>query len=139
MLNIFLKVKGMFQTSTKASIYTMPTLLLHFHLQSIQHYTHFNIIEDALRGYYPDNGRLHTVNIPFNLETKKAQLAWPNHTGEIVTHICTSGFKRVVAVVTNHTDDNWGDFWFSGNEDGKKPGAAAVDDVGIQFTVTKTC
>ena len=138
-LNTFLKVKGTFQTSTKASIYTMPTLLLHFRLQSIRHYAHFNIIKDALRGYYPDNGRLHTVDIPFNLETEKAQLVWPDHAGEIVTHIHTSGFKCVVAVVTNHTDDDRGNFWFSGNEDGKEPGAAAVDDVGIRFTVTKTC
>ncbi|KAN0086259.1 hypothetical protein V8E55_007393 [Tylopilus felleus] len=110
----FLEVKGTFQNSTKANIHA--------------HLAHFNIIEDALRDYYPDNGKLKSIDIPFNLASDDAQLKWPSQAGEIITHIHAASFKHVVAVVTNHTDDDRGDFWLGSSKEGKEPSAAAVDE-----------
>ncbi|KAG6377670.1 hypothetical protein JVT61DRAFT_14436 [Boletus reticuloceps] len=107
-LSSFLNVRGTFQGSTKATMYTVPTLLLHFRLASVHHHAHFNIIKELLRDYYP--------------------LAWPNHAGEIISRIHATCFKRVVAVVTNHTDDDRSDFWLGSDEDGSEPGAVAVDE-----------
>ncbi|KAF8440912.1 hypothetical protein L210DRAFT_870495 [Boletus edulis BED1] len=128
-LSSFLKERGTFQGSTKATMYTIPTLLLHFWLASICCYTHFSIIEESLCDYYPVNGQLQSINIPFDLASNDTQLAWPNHMGEIVSRICATHFKHIVAVVTSHIDDNCGDFWLGNNDNGSEPGAAAVDEV----------
>lgn len=124
----------MFQSSTKANIYAVPTLLLHFWLSTIRHRAHFNIIEEALHDYYPANARLQSLDIPFNLSTDDAQLKWPSQAEKIMARVRSAGYKCIVAIVTNHTDDDHGDFWLGVNEDGDEPRAAAVEEVSASIS-----
>ncbi|KAG9317916.1 hypothetical protein JVU11DRAFT_2148 [Chiua virens] len=123
----FLEVKGVFESSSKANIYMTSTLFLHFQLNSIQQHTHFDLVEHALRDYYPEDGHLVSVDVPFDLAKDKAQLKWLSKAGKIVSRLCASNFKHIVAVITNHTDEEHSDLWLGNCDKVGEPSACAPD------------
>ncbi|KAI5989974.1 hypothetical protein EDD15DRAFT_2198323 [Pisolithus albus] len=104
-------VQGTFQHATSSQVASLPTALVHLHL-------------DGLQPYFP-KGSYHFSHLAFNLTTQESLLAYEKEAMDL-THFLSS-FSRVVLFLTTHSDEERGDL-FSGQIDGK-PVASKVSEV----------
>jgi hypothetical protein len=125
-LNSFLKVKGTFETSTNATVYSPPTLLLHFRLQSVQLKAHFTIVQELLAEYHIHSKNLNVIDIPFNIGDDEELDKWNTFAEELAAELF--GFKHVIVFVTTHSDPNTGDLW-RGQDKNNNPWAEEVNEV----------
>ena len=128
-LDGFLKVHGVFETTTSASILTLPTLLVHLHLKSIHHIAHFNIVHQLLSEYYVDD-RLRVIDLPIDLGKDEDQLDWPDQATKIVARL--GEFQHIVVFITTHSDPERGDLWL-GQDEHERICSASVADVSLSF------
>ncbi|KAI5998657.1 hypothetical protein EDD15DRAFT_2194011 [Pisolithus albus] len=103
-------VQGTFQHATSSQVASLPTAIVHLHL-------------DGLQPYFP-KGSYHFSHLAFNLTTQESLLAYEKETMDL-THFLSS-FSRVVLFLTC-SDEERGDL-FSGQIDGK-PVASKVSEV----------
>ena len=115
-LNNFIKVKGSFETATKASTRCPPVLLLHICLHSIIHLVHFNAVEELLSEYYTGNNQLKVLDLTFNISHDEAAADWRTAAEELIADLLD--FEHVIVFVTTHSDPDSGDLWL-GEERGK--------------------
>ncbi|KIJ14152.1 hypothetical protein PAXINDRAFT_156256 [Paxillus involutus ATCC 200175] len=106
----FLKVNGRFELSTRSHILSPSTLLLHFHFYSITSSAPVSMIHNFLLPYFPHGG-LEFVEIEFDLGSDEGIKAFAASAHRLVTELAASQFERVLVAVTNHTDNNSGDFF----------------------------
>ena len=127
-LDEFLKVKGTFETASRATTRSPPAALIHLRLESLDHFAHFNTSREVLREYYKNEHqkKLKIVDIPFNLGDDQALASWKADIKEVVANL--SGCSHVVVFVTTHSDPNSGDLWLGYDKSGRH-WAAAVGSV----------
>lgn len=122
-------MRGKFELGTAAHILAPRTLLLHLRLRSVKHKFHFDILEQSLTEYYPDNanGQFKAVSVSFDIGTDRAEAEWPNLANTVCQEL-TNDYERVIVAITTHSDQDTGDLFLGLNEKGKEV-AARIDQV----------
>lgn len=115
-LKSFLKVEGFFEASLSTKVVSPPTILIHLHLHSIRHVSHFTIVDQLLSEYYSDDS-LRVVDLPFNVGTNQAAVKWNDDVTKLVSGL--PGYKHAVIFITTHTDPDTGDLWLGQDERGE--------------------
>jgi len=132
-LKTFLKVTGRFETSTKATVISPPTVLLHFHLESQRHVAHFTIVEQLMQEYYyEEESQLQVLDLPFDVGKFESASEWNRNAGNILNSL--TPHTHVIVFITTHSDPDSGDLWLGKDEEGK-PCAAAADDVSADLFI----
>ncbi|KAI5998599.1 hypothetical protein EDD15DRAFT_2193970 [Pisolithus albus] len=118
-------VQGTFQHATSSQVASLPTALVHLHLDGLQvGHAQVNMMDSYFQPYFP-KGSYHFSHLAFNLTTQESLLAYEKEAMDL-THFLSS-FSRVVLFLTTHSDEERGDL-FSGQIDGK-PVASKVSEV----------
>lgn len=117
-------VQGTFQHATSSQVASLPTALVHLHLDGLQvGHAQVNMMDSYFQPYFP-KGSYHFSHLAFNLTTQESLLAYEKEAMDL-THFLSS-FSRVVLFLTTHSDEERGDL-FSGQIDGK-PVASKVSE-----------
>ncbi|KAG9309034.1 hypothetical protein JVU11DRAFT_11030 [Chiua virens] len=124
LLPSFLKVVGSFELGTASLLQSPRTLYITLHLAMLNVSTVSQLIELALREYFPHGG-LDCLVLPFDVGADTALERWP---AQVAQHLesLTPSYERTVVLVVNHTDADTGDFFLGTDENGIKQ-AAEVD------------
>jgi hypothetical protein len=122
-------VKGKFELGTAAQILAPRTLLLHLHLRSVKYKFHFEILEQCLNEYYPNNteGHFKPVSLSFDLGKDSAEAEWPTVANQVCREL-SNDYEHVIVVLTTHSDQDTGDLFLGHDEKGEEV-AARVDQV----------
>jgi hypothetical protein len=119
-LNSFLKVKGTFETSIGARVFSPPTVLLHLHHHSIKYLGHFTIVEKLLSEYYSDDNPLNIIDIPFNVGHDQAVKKWSHEITNTVARLSQLPHKHVIVFITTHSHPDNGDLWLGLDENDER-------------------
>ena len=133
-LKKFLKVQGAFEASIGATVHSPPAILLHLRHHSITNIAHFNVVEELLSEYYPNNGPLQVIDMPFNAGHNQAVAKWSSDASKLVTGLTRAGgYRHVIVFVTTHSVPDNGDLWLGEDKAKEEPCAAPVGDVSISL------
>lgn len=122
-LNKFIKVKGTFETATRATTSCPPTILINIHYFTIDNLAHFVVAKEVLSEYYTDDNRLQIINMPLDVAYTEAAAKWNTDVTKLVAGL--SDYQHVVVFITTHSDPTSGDLWIGQDED-NNPCAASV-------------
>jgi hypothetical protein len=128
-LDNFLKVRGIFETATSATVLSPPTLLLHFCLYSINRIAHFTMVDQLLGEYYQDD-RLRVIDIPFDVGHEQVRDKWDRNAAKLIASL--GRYRHVVAFVTTYSDPDTGDLWL-GQDQNNEVCATTVGNVSGSF------
>ncbi|KIK18555.1 hypothetical protein PISMIDRAFT_14265 [Pisolithus microcarpus 441] len=117
-------VQGTFQHATSSQVASLPTALVHLHLDGLQvGHAQVNMMDSYFQPYFPKSS-YHFSHLAFNLTTEESLRAYEKEAMDL-THFLSS-FSRVVLFLTTHSDEERGDL-FAGQIDGK-PVASKVSE-----------
>jgi hypothetical protein len=125
-LKNFIKVKGTFETATRATTRCPPTIIVHVRLLSVEHLAHFSIVEDILAEYYTKDDQLKIIDLPINITDNETLEKWNINVSKVVAGL--SGYSHVIVFITTHSDPDSGDLWI-GQDEHNNPCASSVSFV----------
>ncbi|KAI6026887.1 hypothetical protein PISMIDRAFT_109236, partial [Pisolithus microcarpus 441] len=109
-------VQGSFQHAISSQVASLPTALVHLHMDNLEvGHAQVNIMNSYLQPYFPQ-GSYHFSQLPFNLATQESLHDYEKAAMDLAHSL--SSFSRVVLFLTTHSDEERGDL-FSGEVDGK--------------------
>ncbi|KAI6004877.1 hypothetical protein EDD15DRAFT_2191633 [Pisolithus albus] len=117
-------VQGSFQHAISSQVASLPTALVHLHMDNLEvGHAQVNIMNSYLQPYFPQ-GSYQFSQLPFNLATQESLHDYEKAAMDLAHSL--SSFSRVVLFLTTHSDEERGDL-FSGEVDGK-PIASKVSE-----------
>ncbi|KAI6154494.1 hypothetical protein EDD17DRAFT_1764749 [Pisolithus thermaeus] len=117
-------VQGSFQHAISSQVASLPTALVHLHMDNLEvGHAQVNIMNSYLQPYFPQ-GSYQFSQLPFNLATQESLHDYEKAAIDLAHSL--SSFSRVVLFLTTHSDEERGDL-FSGEVDGK-PIASKVSE-----------
>ena len=126
---------------SNAIVKSPPTILIHFHLEDIEHVTHFTIIQQLLAKYYiKGESKLQVMDIPFNITNEQSLDKWNVEAAKRLRGI--SCYEHVVVFVTTHSNPDRGDLWARQNSPKncpKDPCAITVKNVSCSLFFFSFC
>ncbi|KAI5989882.1 hypothetical protein EDD15DRAFT_2198252 [Pisolithus albus] len=109
-------VQGSFQHAISSQVASLPTALVHLHMDNLEvGHAQVNIMNSYLQPYFPQ-GSYQFSQLPFNLATQESLHDYEKAAMDLAHSL--SSFSRVVLFLTTHSDEERGDL-FSGEVDGK--------------------
>ncbi|KAI6154765.1 hypothetical protein BKA82DRAFT_23271 [Pisolithus tinctorius] len=125
-------LKGVFEHATASQVASLPTALVHLHLETLQvGQAQVNMVNDFLQAYFP-NKAYSFSKLPFNLATQDTQATYQKAATSPATSL--SSYPSVVIFLTTHSDEDRGDL-FAGYDEDSNPHASQVFQV-LQLLLT---
>ncbi|KIO01501.1 hypothetical protein M404DRAFT_28544 [Pisolithus tinctorius Marx 270] len=97
-------LKGVFEHATASQVASLPTALVHLHLETLQvGQTQVNMLNDFFQAYFP-NKAYSFSKLPFNLATQDSQATYQKAATSLATSLST--YPRVGDLFASYDEDN---------------------------------
>lgn len=125
-LKVWLSVNRPMELSVRSSLLSRPTLVVHLRLRSIPTGGPTEMVAQILAPYFPHGG-FQFIDLPFDIGTKSKLNAYKRQVSRLATKLRSVGFKNVMVVLTDHSDNSRGDL-FIGTTTGKEDQASLLSE-----------